>query len=126
MLMKKYAITILFFLLSALFAMWVDVRAGFPWNTIFINFMHSFFTGAEKWISWTLLALLILPDFYHAFKAPKSSTAGSASPTVSSTGSAGSTTPPVSSGSGSGSNCSVSSDSSANSDTAPASSSGSS
>lgn len=101
MYVKKYAITILFALLCAAFSMWVDVRTGFPWNTIFINTSHSFFTGAEKWAACAMLLLLVVPDMLRAMYAKKKNPAGkSASATPNASAASGAASGNFVSGSG--------------------------
>ncbi len=82
MLIKKYVITILFTLLCAAFSMWVDVRAGLPWNTLFINMSHFFFTGAEQWAARILLLFLVVPDLFRALFTQKKRSAGSSTSTT--------------------------------------------
>ncbi|MNJ38889.1 hypothetical protein D3C77_337470 [compost metagenome] len=80
MIMKKYAISILLLLLCVLYSIWIDIRVGLPWNTVFVNWQLSFFTGAERWTAWALLLLLVAPDLYRGYKQSRNPSSDSAAP----------------------------------------------
>lgn len=67
MLIKKYLVTVLFLLLGLVYAIFMDVLLGQPWDTFLKNFNLGTVGITPKLTLAALIMFLVVPDLYRIF-----------------------------------------------------------